>query len=100
MHLVSANGKERFKALLFLLKSYALFGPFIVLALLHGTGIDGSAAMNLVTVSHVVTFVVLLFFGISQSSAGLRNSAYSSFIYAGVALFWILVLLLLTPCLA
>jgi hypothetical protein len=100
MHLVSTNGKERFRGLLFSFKAYAVLGPLVLVALVRGTALNGDTAVYLVEVGYAFSFLVLLFAGISQSSAGLRKSAYSSFIFAGVALLWILVLLLLLPSLA
>ena len=57
-------------------------------------------AVHLLTAGCAVAFFVLLFSGISQLSAGFRKSAFSSFIYAGVSLLWILVFVFLLPSLA
>ena len=100
MHLVSANGKERFRALLFLLKVYTVIAPFVLIALVSGAGFSGALVVDLVPAGHLIAFMVWVIVGISQSSAGLRKSSYSSFLYAGVALFWILVVLVLLPSLA
>jgi len=100
MDFVSTNGKERFRAVLILLKLYAVFAPLILVALIRGAGLAGDMAVHLLAVGCAVTFLVLLLAGIGQLSAGFRKLAYSSFVFAGVALLWILVLLLLLPSLA
>jgi hypothetical protein len=100
MNFVSTSGKERFRAALISLKIFAVVGPLILVALIRGAGLDGDVAVHLLAVGYAVTFFVLLFAGLGQLSAGLRKPAYSSFIFAGVALLWILLLLLLLPSLA
>lgn len=100
MDFVSTNGKERFRAVLILLKIFAVIGPLILVALIHGAGLDGDVAVHLLAAGYAFTFLVLLFVGFGQLSAGLHKLAYSSFVFAGVALLWNLVLLLLLPSLA
>ena len=100
MDFVSTNGKERFRAALISLKLYAVLAPLILVALIRGAGLAGDVAVHLLAICYVITFLVLLLVGIGQLSAGLRKLAYSSFVFAGVALLWILVLLLLLPSLA
>lgn len=72
-------------------KVYAVVGPFIWVALADDAGLQGSTAMMLMTLGDVVAFIVLVFVGFSQLSSGSRKPAHSCFIYAGIALFWILV---------
>ena len=100
MDFISTSGKERFRAVLISLKIFAMVGPLILVVLIRGGGLDGDVAVHLLAVGYAVTFLVLLFAGFGQLSAGLRKLAYSSFVFAGVALLWILVLLLLLPSLA
>ena len=97
MDFVSTNGKERFRAVLISLKLYAMFAPLILVALIRGAGLAGDVAVSLLAVGCAITFLVLLLAGIGQLSTGFRKLAYSSFVFAGVALLWILVLLLVLP---
>jgi hypothetical protein len=97
---ISITSKLGFRALIFLIKAYAVVGPFILVVLVDYAGFQGSTAMAFMTVGNFVAFLVLLFVGFSQLSSGLRKAAHSSFIYAGVALFWILIALFLLPSLA
>src|SRR5450432_3326829 len=99
MNLVSANGKERFRVLLFLFKAYTVIAPFVTIALVSSAGFSG-ALVDLVPAGHLIALIAWVIIGINQSSAGLRKSSHSSFLYAGVALFWILVVLVLLPSLA
>jgi hypothetical protein len=92
--------KERFKPLLILLKIYVVVAPLILVALIRGVGLDGDVAVHLLTAGYAVTVCVLLFAGIYQLSAGLRKSAYSSFIFVGISLLWILVLVFVLPSLS
>jgi hypothetical protein len=100
MQHTSADGKERCRAVLISLGIYTVFGPLILVALIRGAGLDGDVAMLLLVVGYAVTFLILLFAGFSQFSAVPRKPAYSSLVFAGAALLWILVLLLLLPSLA
>jgi len=97
---ISVTSKLGFRALIFLIKAYAVVCPFVLVVLVDYAGFQGSTAMAFITVGIFVAFLVLLFVGLGQLSAGLRKAAYSSFIYAGVALLWILVALFLLPRLA
>jgi hypothetical protein len=100
MHTISTNDKVRFRALLACIKIYTVLGPLVVVALIRGLALDGDVAVHWVVAGYFLSFLVLLFAGISQLSSGLRKAAHSSFIYAGVALFWICVALFLLPRLA
>ena len=100
MHTIHATKKERFRPLLISLKVYAVIAPLILVALIRGAGLIGETAVHWLMAGNAVTFFVLLFAGIIQLASGLRKSAYSSFIYSGVSLLWVLVLVFLLPSLA
>jgi hypothetical protein len=100
MDSVSTDGKERFRVVLILLKIYAVFSPLILVALIRGLGLAGDATVSLLAAGDAGIFLILLVAGFIQLSAGLRKPAYSSFVFAGVALLWILLLLLLLPSLS
>jgi hypothetical protein len=100
MQYISTKSKVGFRALLFLIKAYVVVGPFVLVALVDYAGLEGSTAIAITTLGNVAAFFVLLSIGLSQLSSGLRKAAHSTFIYAGVAVFWILVVLFLLPRLA
>jgi hypothetical protein len=81
-------------------KAFVVIGPLILVALIRGASLGGDVAVHLLAGGYAVSFLILVFVGINQSSAGLRKSAVSSFIFAVIAVLWILVLLLLLPSLA
>lgn len=100
MHTIHTTNKERFRPLLISLKVYAVVAPLILVALVRGAGLDGDTAVHWLMAGNAVTFFILLSAGIIQLAAGLRKSAYSSFIFSGVSLLWILVVVFLLPSLA
>jgi hypothetical protein len=79
-----------FSALLVLCKSFALLGPLILLVS------DGLAAALLVPLGLVLSFLLLTYAGLRQLfSTQPRKAAYSNLIFAGIALVWLVVFLLL-----
>ena len=94
------NDKEQFRLILILLKIFVVFGPLVLVALIRVLGLSGDISVLLLEIGYVVASIIFILFGVQQLSAGLRKLAYSSFIFAGVALFWVLIFLFLLPSLA
>jgi len=90
MNVFATTVRSLFSALVVLCKAFALLGPLILFAS------DGLAAVLLVVLGLVLSFFLLLYAGLRQFfAAQLRRAAYSSLIFAGIALLWLVVLLLL-----
>jgi hypothetical protein len=94
------NDREQFKFILNSLKVLIVFGPLILVALIRVLALEGSFSVCLIEIGYAGAFFVLISFGIRQLSIGLRRLAYSNFIFAGVALIWILIFRFLFPILA
>ena len=95
MQTVPNKDSARLKSFLGFLKSYTLFCPVVVFGLVRGFSVNVGTAVHSVVAGCIVSLFGLLAAGISQLSTGLYKQASSSFLYAGVALVWILVSLLL-----
>jgi len=94
------NNKVQFRLILILLKIFVVFGPLILVALIRVLGLSGGISVIILEISYTFASIILISLGVRQLAAGLRKLAYSSFIFAGVALFWILIFLFLLPSLA
>jgi hypothetical protein len=95
MNTNSAKGKVSFSVFLIFIRVYAMIGPIVVFIFLRSLDLDMDRNANVsghcVFISYILSFLVLLFAGISQLITGSRKSAYWSFGFAGIALLWIIV---------
>ena len=90
MNAFSTTIRSLFSALLILFKCFALLGPFILFIS------DRLVAVQLVLLGLVLSFFVLLFAGLRQLFfTKVRKAAKSSLIFAGIALLWLVLMMLL-----
>src|SRR5215831_11767750 len=99
MNLTLRSGKGPWSIAVSALKAYTIVGP-LVLGLLVRVGLDGSTSLGLVEAGYGFAFFLLLIFGFQALSSQQPGIARSNFVFAGVALLWLAVFLLLLPSLA
>ena len=100
MNETNKNDKEQFRLILILLKLFVVSGPLMLVALIRVLGLSGDISVLLLEIGYIIASAIFISFGVRQLSAGLRKLAYTSFIYAGVALFLVLIFLFVFPSLA
>jgi hypothetical protein len=100
VNITHTGGAGRWSFLLTAIKVYTVVGPLVLVVLVRVVGFDGSAGVVLTMLGYVLSLGVLGASAVLQASAGQRTAARSSAVFAGVALIWILVVVLLLPSLA
>lgn len=97
MQTVTDHDSARLRKILRFLKSYALFSPLVVVVLVRGLSVGVGTAVHSIAGGCIVAFFALLIAGISQLTTSQQKEAYSSFVFAGVAMIWVLITMLLPP---
>lgn len=100
MNVILTSGKGGWNVLVTVIKGYTVLGPLVLIVLMRGVGLDGPTGVGFVAAGYGVSFLMLLTFGLLALSSQQRGVARSNFIFAGVALLWILVLTVFLPSLA
>jgi hypothetical protein len=100
MNVILTGGKGGWSVLVTAIKAYTLLGPLVLVILMRGIGLDGPTGVGLVAAGYGVSFLMLLAFGFLALSSEQRAVARSDFVFAGIALLWILVLAVVLPSLA
>jgi len=96
MDIMPTSGNEHRSLLLISFKTYAVFAPLLLPAI-AAIGIWSDWTVHVVCFFCLMTSAVLLTVAISQLSTESRKGMISSFICAGIALFWIFIFEILLP---
>ena len=99
MQIMPTSGNEHRSLLLISFETYAVLSPLLLVALMN-TRLQSIWVVHVICFFCLMSSAVLLTVAFSQLSTQSRKGMISSFIFAGIALFWIFFFEILLPSLA
>src|ERR1039457_5455226 len=99
MQIMPTSGNEHRSLLLISFETYAVLSPLLLVALMN-TRLQSIWVVHVICFFCLMSSAVLLTVAFSQLATQSRKGMISSFIFAGIALFWIFFFEILLPSLA
>jgi hypothetical protein len=100
MNVILSSGSGLLRFLLITIKAFSVLGPLVLVALVRVLGLEGSTGFQLIVIGYGLSLIALVAAGVAAASAGQSHAARSNFIFAGVSLLWLLIMVVLLPRLA